>query len=417
MSSPVRRPAAEASTAVTGHARPASALTPPDSARQKKGQTKNTNKKSRPGVGPQERTEEARKKAAWKAAQLKARKEAEAAAGAAWPQPGATASASDNDKSEESDEEESTPETRSDAVTPVLTPASPVREPPTPIPPTLFSSLPKYVGAKGDALRQWLREAEQMSNVYGLNDAALVRLASNRLGGVADQWWVALGPEGQAALIAAGWDKLKEALISRFVPITTEAQAREELLNLHQGNRSIDDYVAEYQRLRTLVPAMDVATARHCFTRGLTQALQAEVSRLTAGSTLQEVLDLVVRIGNNPHRERSALSARQMEAAVDTDRLKRIVEQHLLALTDESKMGSFAARKRAFAAGSRAGRGSPRFHQGNGETRLPTVPGVPPELVQRRRDAQLCYRCGSKAHTRFECTNASNTHPVEGSSN
>lgn len=57
--------------------------------------------------------------------------------------------------------------------------------------------------------------------------------------------------------------------------------------------------------------------------------------------------------------------------------------------------------------GFRGGRWSGRGGPAGGPARIPNVPGVPAAVVEQRRAAGQCYRCGSAEHTRFECVNAS----------
>lgn len=95
-------------------------------------------------------------------------------------------------------------------------------------------------------------------------------------------------------------------------------------------------------------------------------------------------------------------------------RLDRI-EAALNALTSgggHSGMGTRTQTQRGYQQERRGGRGG--FHGGRGgrmrgaqETHIPKVPGVPAALVEQRRAAGQCYRCGAADHTRFECANAS----------
>ena len=52
---------------------------------------------------------------------------------------------------------------------------------------------------------------------------------------------------------------------------------------------------------------------------------------------------------------------------------------------------------------ARGGRGGRPF---SGPRGPPVVPGVPPEIVRQRLDAQQCVRCGAEGHRSPACPNA-----------
>ena len=89
---------------------------------------------------------------------------------------------------------------------------------------------------------------------------------------------------------------LASALRLRFQPITAARTAREQLDKLQQGSRGINDYIAEFQRLRTLLPSMSEDDALYAFERGLRREL-AEKLRVQGVSSVQEAIALAARVG------------------------------------------------------------------------------------------------------------------------
>ena len=121
---------------------------------------------------------------------------------------------------------------------------------------------------------------------------------------------------------------------------------------------------------------------------------------------------------------RAAAAAAQMEvddgddASLD-DRITRAVLNAMQAQQAQGGAGSagmgaktqthrgyLSERGRGRGGLFRGGRGGRSGGQ-NEAARIPKVPGVPAALVEQRRAAGQCYRCGSSEHTRFDCSNAS----------
>jgi hypothetical protein len=164
--------------------------------------------------------------------------------------------------------------------------------------------------------------------------------------------------------------------------------------------------------------------ALYAFERGLRRDL-AEKLRVQGVGSVQDAIALTARVGGLMQAAaagRSATTAAQMEvgdAVDDSSRLDRI-EAALNALTTAHPNGAGAKTRTQRGAqqynghsgargGARGGRGG-RFHSrsdASAALRTPHVAGVPPAIVEQRRAAGQCYRCGSAEHTRFECTSAS----------
>ena len=279
--------------------------------------------------------------------------------------------------------------------------------------------LQEYDGAAGAKLDTWLDELSLARMLYELNAREALRFAVSRLRGAALQWWLAMGSSAQDAI--GSTDALAAALRTRFQPVTAARTAREQLDKLAQGSRGINEYIADFQRLRTQLPSMAEDDALYAFERGLRRELAVEL-RKQGVATLQEAIALVARVGGLLQQSGApqgrAAAANQMDVDdgdSSASRLNRIeATLNAMAARDASGMGAKTQTQRGYTqdrernasgsgrggarGGSRGGRFAPRGP--------PVVPGVPEQVVRRRWDAQQCLRCGEGGHNSHACPNA-----------
>lgn len=279
--------------------------------------------------------------------------------------------------------------------------------------------LREYDGAAGAKLDEWLQELSLATYLYRLNTLEASSFGVSRLRGAALQWWLAMSVPQQEALTDPS--ALGAALRARFQPVTAARLAREQLDRLQQGSRPVNDYIADFQRLHTQLPSMAEEDALYAFERGLRREL-AERLRVQGVNNLPEAIALAARVGGllqasaSPH-SRAAAAATQMEiddgsagGALD-DRIAKAVLAAMQAQQgagQASGLGAKSQTQRGYREErSSAGRGGRTGPGSRGmERQLPRVPGVPPAVVEQRRAAGQCYRCGSGDHTSRECPNA-----------
>ena len=70
------------------------------------------------------------------------------------------------------------------------------------------------------------------------------------------------------------WAEFKTVLKEQFMPMEAEDIARQELMVLNQGPRSVEKYVEKFRSLEQRVPSMDEATKRQIFRNGLKFEIQ-----------------------------------------------------------------------------------------------------------------------------------------------
>ena len=276
--------------------------------------------------------------------------------------------------------------------------------------------LREYDGVAGTKLDEWLDELGAAVDLFHLNDREAVDFATSRLRGAARQWWNGLASE-KTSIDGAG--ALSRALRARFQPVTTERVAREQLRVLHQGSRSINEYIAEFQRLRTLLPDMSEADALFAFESGASPAISLELRK--QGSTrLMDAVALAARIGGvtaaaaASSMQGRSTTANQMEIDCSDSAMEERISRAVLNMMQSRQTQSTAGPKAQPQRGQNSMRGRAGglrgpSARGGDAARIPKVPGVPAEVVEQRRAAGQCYRCGSKDHTRFDCVHASSS--------
>jgi len=276
--------------------------------------------------------------------------------------------------------------------------------------------LREYDGAAGAKLDEWLDELGAAVDLFYLNEREAVDFGTSRLRGAARQWWNGLGASRTSI---DGASALARALRARFQPITTERVAREQMRALRQNSRHVNDYIADFQRLRALLPDMGEADALFAFESGLSPAIALEL-RKQGVSSLQEAIAMAARVGGllqapaAPHGRTAAVNQMDIDdgggASLD-ERIQRAVLNAMHA-RGNSGMGAKTQTHRGYTqerqqsgggarGGSQGGRGG-RF----GQRGPPVVPGVPEAVVRQRLDAQQCVRCGGDGHRSPACPNA-----------
>jgi len=283
--------------------------------------------------------------------------------------------------------------------------------------------LREYDGAAGDKLDVWLDELSLARMLYELNEREATRFAVSRLRGAALQWWLALDTTLQASYGRV--ESLASALRGRFQPVTAARTAREQLDKLSQGSRSVNDYISDFQRLRTQLPNMAEEDALYAFERGLRRDL-AEKLRVQGVDSLQEAIAMAARVGGLMQGAAAATKSSLHQMDIDEpqgagsfeERVSRAVTERLYAMQGsngmwaktQSHIGYQGQHQRG---GGRGGRGGFRGGRGGFSQRPPpVVPGVSEHTVRQRLDARQCVRCGKDGHTSPGCPN-----PISGSGN
>jgi hypothetical protein len=260
--------------------------------------------------------------------------------------------------------------------------------------------------------------------LFELSDIEAVRFGVSRLREAARLWWSSLSGVDKAGVDSA--DTLGKAMRQRFQPVTAAHTAREQLDKLAQGGRSVNEYIADFQRLRARLPGMAEEDALFAFGRGLRRDIAIElrkqrvvtlVDAISLASHIGGVMGTVgaVTSGSVPTRP---FGAAQMEvddghamSDVIEDRINRAVLNALQVQgVAGAGMGAKSQTHRGYVGERRGGRGGRGGWAGasRGGTGI-AIPGVPTSVVEQRRAAGQCFRCGSADHQSRQCPNATSS--------
>ena len=300
-----------------------------------------------------------------------------------------------------------------------------------------LSDLAEYNGAGGDKLDAWLAELRRCARYYQLSGSDAVEFAAARLRDTADIWWsTELSAAEQAAI--AGVDTLAAAMRARFQPVTTARVAREKLHALQQGGRHVDEYIAEFSKLRAQVTDMAEPDARAQFVRGLRRELAVKLEDIDWESMpLAALIAKAARIGGRcaaaqPAAGRSvAVNQMDIDESAATPSLDDRIAKAVLNAMQSLQSGGMGAKtqtqrgydneraggSRGGARGGHGGRGGRFGGRGGGSSGSSngiSIPGVPSDVVEQRRAAGQCFRCGDSQHQSRHCPNATSASSVMG---
>ena len=138
--------------------------------------------------------------------------------------------------------------------------------------------LPEFTGSlKPDELLDWISSVEELLTFKQVPDVMRVPLVATRFKGRASAWWQQVKEQraraGKERLNS--WEKLKRMLRKSFLPYNYTRTVYNQLQNLRQGSKTVDDYASEFFTLlsrNTLLETHDQLVSR--FIGGLRQQIQ-----------------------------------------------------------------------------------------------------------------------------------------------
>ncbi|XP_024038267.1 uncharacterized protein LOC112097314 [Citrus clementina] len=144
--------------------------------------------------------------------------------------------------------------------------------------------IPEFQGSgRPEELLDWINTIEEVFEYKEVPENKLVSLAATRFRGRAAAWWqqTKLTRIRQGKKKIDSWEKFKKHLRGAFLPHNYAKLLYQQLQNLRQGNRSVDDYTTEFHWL----------VARN----DLTETEEQQVSRYIGGlrSQFQDQLNLL----------------------------------------------------------------------------------------------------------------------------
>ncbi|XP_056166346.1 uncharacterized protein LOC130137872 [Syzygium oleosum] len=116
---------------------------------------------------------------------------------------------------------------------------------------------PKFDGRGNlEGASLWVEELEKAFEVLGCTDEEKVTLAVYQLQENANDWWKATRGMIFSNGTARTWAMFVEAFNDKYFSKSAREQKLSEFMRLHQGQRTVDQYEAEFARLSKFAPKM-----------------------------------------------------------------------------------------------------------------------------------------------------------------
>uniref|UniRef100_A0AAQ5ZXR0 CCHC-type domain-containing protein n=1 Tax=Amphiprion ocellaris TaxID=80972 RepID=A0AAQ5ZXR0_AMPOC len=199
------------------------------------------------------------------------------------------------------------------APAPVLNPASPAKEPHVPVP-------ERYSGDFGSC-RAFLT---QVSLVFDLqprsyaSERAKVAFLVSLLSGAARDWGTSLWE--QQGAVCNSYASFTAEMRKIFDHPVRGRDAADRLLSISQGSRSVADYAVDFRTLASETDWNDGAL-RGVFYKGLQDTLKDELALREELATLEQCIDLAIRLDNRlRERRREKQSRSSVEVSVSRSR-------------------------------------------------------------------------------------------------
>lgn len=138
-----------------------------------------------------------------------------------------------------------------------------------------FSEPDTYLGDRAPgAVTSWVRTVERYLRMTTLDrDTQWVPYAVLKLRGEAEEWWEHHSLNHPEIL---EWHEFCSHITAEFHPLCADQTARDRIAELQQTG-SVEEYVAQFRRLRMQIPLMQDDEARDRFIRGLSQTIRSQV--------------------------------------------------------------------------------------------------------------------------------------------
>ena len=169
--------------------------------------------------------------------------------------------------------------------------------------PPVFSSSTEPIVAD-----DWLRKIGRELTTAGCTDGEKVKFAAHQLDGPAAAWWENFTATYPVDTVT--WDQFQQAFRTAHVSLGAMAMKKREFRNLHQGGRTVGQYVEDFSKLAryALDDVATDATKQEKFLEGLNDELSMQLMVATFNN-YQELVDRALMIEgkqqqiNNPKRK------------------------------------------------------------------------------------------------------------------
>ncbi|XP_024007244.1 uncharacterized protein LOC112083449 [Eutrema salsugineum] len=243
---------------------------------------------------------------------------------------------------------------------------------------------PTFAGKSDpEAYLDWERRLEHIFECYGYAERKKVAVAAAQLTDNALAWWDRNVAERRRQRFGpvVTWSDMKFLLRLRYVPEHYHRDLQKRFRKLSQGNRSVDEYFGEFEKLMNSLELEESEEALMAqFIDGLQERIARKVERAQY-SGLHELLHLAVQVEQQIKRKTALTSRNRTSQPWNASSSKPV---------DKGKAVEIESRFKG------KGTEAPKFNRAEqGKSSNPT---------SRTRDI-TCFRCQGRGHMSRECPN------------
>lgn len=227
---------------------------------------------------------------------------------------------------------------------------------------------------------EWFKKCEKIFKLMELSPEEKVDLATHHLIDAALNWWnnffVSLGEK------VCTWDMFETAYRLKYFPASDVRVLAREFNNLEQGNMSVTEYMAQFDRLSKYAPHLVSSTKlkKEKFVDGLNYALKDRLAFAVRTMDMDALLDLALTHERNylefVERKKGIASS----SADSFSKGKRMLEVDSVQSSRVQQRGRYVP------------------HHSGVPVTTPVAQGV-----ERARNVRFCYRCGRPGHRVRDC--------------
>jgi hypothetical protein len=152
---------------------------------------------------------------------------------------------------------------------------------------------PPYTHLTGKMpLDVWLFQVERYLGVLAVDDdRTMIEYTSSLLHEDALAWLQSYARDHPDYTHTMSWEDFTKELRRQFMPLMAEAVARQELMKLVQGAKSIQQYITTFRHISQRIVTMDTVTRKQLFINGLHPSIQWSIQKDDKPeNTLEEVM-------------------------------------------------------------------------------------------------------------------------------